>query len=869
MIQTRAKSDPLPPKRPKVILVDGHALLFRSYFAIKSMTTSVGEPVNAVFSFTRALLKLLKDKAVTLIVVFDAPAKTFRHEQFEDYKAGRAKTPEDLPGQLVHVQKIIDLMGIPRIEQAGYEADDLIGSLAKRAELEGYLVEILTSDRDSYQLISEQVKVIRSDWTLMDAQGVLEKYGVRVDQWVDYRALTGDSSDNIPGAKGIGEKTAAKLIQDYETLDHILEEAQKGTLLPLKVGEKVQASREAVLFSRELSQMVTTLALDLSFSEALDRQSQTNELIEFLEWLEFKSMVAEVRALAVSQGKMVPAPAAPAHSPLFDLPALERPAWQNPQKDVMWGFKLSKSDDMAAKVLEYGYVDGGNVYVSDALEPEHMTEHIADHFAGQTHLHAVGAKSLVTQLGLRGVSLEAGDDPLLMAYVIDTATINEKELALRYAGCEWPGGSGERAQLSATLRSSLPEQMNAEQQKLYLEIEKPLSNVLAQMELRGVLLDVPYLKALSDQMGEQLTQLEGDIHHLAGKVFNIASRDQLEKVLYDDLGLSAGGKKTKISGKRSTAVSALEPLIEAHSVVPKLLEYRELAKLKGTYLDPLPSMVLPQTGRLHTTFMQTLVSTGRLSSINPNLQNIPVRSEIGRQIRKGFVAAAGYTLLSADYSQIELRLMAHIADDPQMIQAFRDGADIHRRTAAQILGIQEDLVDSQARRAAKTVNFGVLYGMSAHRLSKELGISHSDAKKFIERYFGLYPGIQTYIQSTLEFCRQEGYVQTLLGRRRYVPDIASSNHNTREAAERVAYNMPIQGTAADIMKIAMVRLEPKLVELGAKMLLTVHDELVVEAPLGRTLEVTDILKTEMRGAYELSVPLEVEVGAGENWFDAK
>jgi DNA polymerase I len=865
MIQTRAKSDPLPPKRPKVILVDGHALLFRSYFSIKSMTTSGGEPVNAVFSFTRALLKLLKDKATTVIVVFDAPAKTFRHEQFEDYKAGRAKTPEDLPGQLLHVQKIIDLMGIPRIEQAGYEADDLIGSLAKRAELEGYRVEILTSDRDSYQLISEQVKVIRSDWTLMDAEGVLEKYGVRVDQWVDYRALTGDSSDNIPGAKGIGEKTAAKLIQDYETLDNILEEAQKGSLLPPKVGEKVQASREAVLFSRELSQMVTTLALDLSFSEALDRQPQTNQLIEFLEWLEFKSMVAEVRALAVSQGKMVPAPAAPAHSPLFDLPALERPAWQNPQNEVMWGFKVSKADDFAADLLEYGYIDGGNVYVSDSLEPTHFSEH----FTHQTHLNAVGAKSLVTQLALRGVSLEAGDDPLLMAYVIDTATINEKELALRYAGCEWPQGSGERAQLSATLRSSLPEQMNAEQQKLYLEIEKPLSNVLAQMELRGVQLDVPYLKALSDQMGEQLTQLEGDIHQLAGKVFNIASRDQLEKVLYDDLGLSAGGKKTKISGKRSTAVSALEPLIDAHPMVPKLLEYRELAKLKGTYLDPLPSMILPQTGRLHTTFVQTLVSTGRLSSINPNLQNIPVRSEIGRQIRKGFVAAAGYTLLSADYSQIELRLMAHIADDPQMIQAFRDGADIHRRTAAQILGIQEDLVDSQARRAAKTVNFGVLYGMSAHRLSKELGISHSDAKKFIERYFGLYPGIQAYIQRTLEFCRQEGYVQTLLGRRRYVADIQSSNHNTREAAERVAYNMPIQGTAADIMKIAMVRLEPKLVGLGAKMLLTVHDELVVEAPISRALEVTEVLKLEMRGAYELSVPLEVEVGAGENWFDAK
>jgi len=414
----------------------------------------------------------------------------------------------------------------------------------------------------------------------------------------------------------------------------------------------------------------------------------------------------------------------------------------------------------------------------------------------------------------------------------------------------------------------LPEKLDDRRRELYEQLEKPLSVVLAKMEVRGVRIDVPYMRAMSEVMAGRLAELELDVHRLAGREFPISSRDQLEKVLYDELGL-ASSKKTKLTGKRSTAVTALEPLRDEHPIVPAILEYRELSKLKSTYLDAMTGLVNPRTGRLHTTLSQTSVATGRLSSLNPNLQNIPIRTEQGREIRKGFIADEGFCLISADYSQIELRLLAHIADDPKMQDAFREGADIHRRTASQVLGVMEDLVQPQQRRAAKTVNFGVLYGMSAHRLSNDLKIPYTEAAGFIERYFSTYPGIRAYIDSTLAFCREHGYVETLMGRRRYVPEIASTNRNVREAAERVAYNMPIQGTAADIIKLAMVRLEPMLSDLGARMLLQVHDELLVEAPESVADDVAELMKREMIQVYELKVPLGVEVGVGPNWYDTK
>ena len=866
----------VPNAREKncVVLVDGHALAYRSYFAIQhDLTTSTGVPVKAILGFIKALLKVLKDNKCGIIVTFDAPVRTFRHEQFEGYKSGRAKMPEDLPGQIQRIKKIVELMNIVHLELPGFEADDILGTLTGKATLEGYEVRILTSDRDSYQLISESVSVIRSDHSLMTPAGVLEKYGVTVGQWVDYRALTGDSSDNIPGAKGIGEKTAAKLLQDYGSLDRILEEADAGTLLPVKVGDKVRASREDVVFSREMSRMVLDLPIEMDFGEVLDHQPNLEALIEELQTLEMKTLVAEVSAQAVAKGKpspyKLPLTSKTQQSPLFNEPAaLELTDWTLPSAetgDVVWGYTLSKEFDLTAQMLEVGFTDGDKIYQAQ-VDPESGVDYAA--FSSQKVLNAANAKALSTHLSLHGVSVEPGEDPLLMAYQMDTSVTTEKEMAFRHAGLEWPKDAGSRARITRDLLQSLPAKLNEAQKSLYEDLEKPLSKVLARMELHGIRVDVPYLKALSDSLGVRLERLEIDIQEQAGRPFKISSRDQLETVLFDELKLSAG-KKTKAGGKRSTAVATLEPLRDVHPIVPLILEYRELSKLKSTYLDALPALVLEHTGRVHTTLQQTAVATGRLSSLNPNLQNIPIRSELGREIRKGFIADEGFALIAADYSQIELRLMAHISQDPIMLEAFREGADIHRRTAAQILGVLEENVTTQQRRAAKTINFGVLYGMSAHRLSGDVGLPFKEAQGFIARYFALYPNIRGYIDRTLEFCREKGYVETLMGRRRFVPEVNSSNRNVREAAERVAYNMPIQGTAADIIKIAMVRLEPKLVALGARLLLQVHDELIVESPLERVEEVKSILLEEMRGAFTLDVPLEVEVGVGANGFEAK
>ncbi|WP_027482578.1 DNA polymerase I [Deinococcus pimensis] len=840
------------PNSPRtVVLVDGHALAFRSYFAISSLTTSKGEPVQAIFGFIRQVLRMLRNGGQQVIVVFDAPAKTFRHEQYEGYKAGRARTPEDLPGQIDRIRRLVDLLGLQRFEMPGFEADDIIGTITRRAEREGFEVRILTSDRDAYQLLDERVRVINSAGDLVGPDEIVEKYGVTVAQWVDFRALTGDASDNIPGAKGIGPKTASKLLQDYGTLDRILEEAVAGTLKPKGAMEKIAASVEDVKFSRDISRMVTDLDVDVRLGEArapIDRDALIAELRE----LEFNSLVRDVLGL-VGDGE-APEPA------LAEAEAPTLAPWETPRDGVTWGYRLSREDDLQAELVEAATFDGE---VARVMETVDLAE-----FVGQREVDTVNAKALATHLMVRGVQVPPGDDPMLMAYLLDSSVTTAQAACEKHLGHGFPDQAAGRAVAGARLMAVLPDKLDGRRRELYETLEKPLAGVLAKMEVRGVRIDVPYLKAMSEVMAGRLKALEGDIYGHAGREFPIQSRDQLEKVLYDELGL-ASSKKTKLTGKRSTAVSALEPLRDEHPIVPAILEYRELSKLKSTYLDAMTVLVNPRTGRLHTTFSQTSVATGRLSSLNPNLQNIPIRTEQGREIRKGFVADDGFCLISADYSQIELRLLAHIADDPKMQEAFREGADIHRRTAAQVLGVMEELVQPQQRRAAKTVNFGVLYGMSAHRLSNDLKIPYTEAAGFIERYFSTYPGIRAYIDRTLEFCRANGYVETLMGRRRYVPEIASSNRNVREAAERVAYNMPIQGTAADIIKLAMVRLEPLLSEMGARMLLQVHDELLVEAPEGLADEVAELMRREMTSVFELKVPLGVEVGVGPNWYDTK
>jgi DNA polymerase-1 len=922
------------PSPDTLVLIDGHALAFRSYFALPPLSNSKGEATHAILGFLRHTLRLARQASNQVIVVFDPPVKTFRHVQYEGYKSGRAETPSDLPKQINRIRELVDALGWPRLEEPGYEADDVIASLTRMAEGRGFQVRIVTSDRDAYQLLDDHVRVLSNDFALIGPEQVLDKYGVTVRQWVDYRALTGDASDNIPGAKGIGPKTAARLLQEYGTLEGIYAAARAGTLKPDGTQQKLLDSEEAVQFSHQLSCMVTDLPLKVELG-ALRGAGDPARLEALLDELELASLKRDVLTLVQGQGgsgggrtdPIAAAATAPAPTPdAFTAPPLAE--WRTPGQGVTWGYVLSREDDLTADLIAAATFEDGMarvapveerasstaqaVAVLDTVAPggplfadradeapqplskaeqkaaekaakaaERATQKAADRqaalfpptvsdaeFIGQRTVMAAGAKALAAHLSVRGTQVEPGDDPLLVAYLLDPANTAMPAVAERYLHAAWPADAATRAAITDRLLRDLPPLLDEPRRKLYEEMEKPLAGVLKDMEVRGVRLDSAYIRGLAEAAAGRLARLEAGIHTHAGREFSVRSPQQLETVLFDELGL-ASGKKTKLTGKRSTAVSALEPLRDEHPIIPLLLEYRELDKLRGTYLDPLPNLVNPRTGRLHTTFSQTTAATGRLSSLNPNLQNIPIRSDLGREIRKGFIADEGFCLISADYSQIELRLLAHIADDPLMQQAFREGADIHRRTAAQVLGLDEATITPNQRRAAKTVNFGVLYGMSAHRLSNDLGIGYAEAAGFIDIYFSTYPGIRGYIDRTLDFGRDHGYVETLYGRRRYVPELKAQNRTLREAGERLAYNMPIQGTAADIIKLAMVRLDRELEPLGGRLLLQVHDELLIEAPQAQADAIARITREVMEGAASLSVPLAVEVGVGPNWYDTK
>lgn len=856
-------SSPEPPATPgaddastaarnghKIVIIDGHALAFRSYYAIRDLSNSRGETTNAVYGFLRSLLRILGEEGEfdATVVTFDAPTKTFRHEQYDGYKAGRREIPDDLPRQIKQIKQLVELLGLYQIEVPGLEADDLIGTIATRCAERGYAVEIVTSDRDAYQLVGEHVTVrglAKSE--RFGPQEVLDKFGVSVAQWVDFRALTGDASDNIPGAKGIGPKTAAKLLQDYGSLEAILENLD--AVKPESAAKKVAASVDSVRFSLELSRIVTDADLEIDPERWAKREPQREALAEFLRALEFGSLLRE---LGLEGGEA----------------AGERADYRTvPSRDIFFGgafgFVLSSNAPLSAELVELAVASAGTVA---EIEPEWAQAVLES----EGELSACDAKALsvFASRGAPELRVRPGDDPLLMAYVLDPNTADPETVARRYGAPEWGATARSRAVTTAELLKRLPPKLDGKLKNLYEEIERPLAGVLAQMERTGVRLDTGLLVEKSEAMNTRLLELEAQVREIAGDpLLNLNSRDQLAELLFEKLELQAGRKTT--TGKRSTAVSALEPLRDAHPVVPLILDYRELAKLKSTYLDPLPRLVNPETGRLHTTFNQTATATGRLSSTNPNLQNIPVRTEIGREIRRAFVADEGMTLLVADYSQIELRILAHITGEAALIETFRSGEDIHRRTAAQIHSVGVAEVTPAMRRVAKIINFGVLYGMSAHRLTRELSIDYAEADTFIKTYFERYPGVQRYIEETLVFARDKGYVETLLGRRRMIPDIKSTNRNAREYAERTAYNMPIQGTQADIVKLAMLELLPQLTRAGARLLLQVHDELVIEAPLDEAEAVAHTVQGVMEGAYELAVPLVAEVGAGPNWLEAK
>jgi DNA polymerase-1 len=826
---------PLFEPKGRVLLVDGHHLAYRTFHALKGLTTSRGEPVQAVYGFAKSLLKALKEDGDAVIVVFDAKAPSFRHEAYEGYKAGRAPTPEDFPRQLALIKELVDLLGLVRLEVPGYEADDVLASLAKKAEKEGYEVRILTADRDLYQLLSDRIHVLHPEGYLITPAWLWEKYGLRPDQWADYRALTGDESDNLPGVKRIGEKTARKLLEEWGSLEALLKNLDR---LRPAIREKILAHMDDLKLSWDLAKVRTDLPLEVDFAKR--REPDRERLRAFLERLEFGSLLHEFGLL---------------ESPK----ALEEAPWPPPEGAFV-GFVFSRKEPMWADLLALAAAREGQVH--RAPEPYKALRDLKE-------ARGLLAKDLSVLALREGLGLPPGDDPMLLAYLLDPSNTTPEGVARRYGG-EWTEEAGERAALSERLFANLWGRLEGEERLLWLyrEVERPLSAVLAHMEATGVRLDVTYLRALSLEVAEEIARLEAEVFRLAGHPFNLNSRDQLERVLFDELGLPAIGKTEK-TGKRSTSAAVLEALREAHPIVEKILQYRELTKLKSTYIDPLPDLIHPRTGRLHTRFNQTATATGRLSSSDPNLQNIPVRTPLGQRIRRAFIAEEGWLLVALDYSQIELRVLAHLSGDENLIRVFQEGRDIHTETASWMFGVPREAVDPLMRRAAKTINFGVLYGMSAHRLSQELAIPYEEAQAFIGRYFQSFPKVRAWIEKTLEEGRRRGYVETLFGRRRYVPDLEARVKSVREAAERMAFNMPVQGTAADLMKLAMVKLFPRLEEVGARMLLQVHDELVLEAPKERAEAVARLAKEVMEGVYPLAVPLEVEVGIGEDWLSAK
>lgn len=832
--------------RPRVVVVDGHALAYRSYFGMRELSTSTGIPTHAVYGFVRTILSLLSDSAPddACVVAFDAPAPTFRHEQFGDYKAGRAPMPDDLPQQLELIKRSLDLLGVARVEVAGLEADDLIGTIARRSEAEGYDVLIVTSDRDALQLVDDAVRVQNPDKALtLGPREVMERYGVRPDQWVDYRALTGDASDNIPGVKGIGPVAARTLLERYGDVDDLL--ARLDEVEPASQARKLREGLADLELSRSLSRIVTDADIEVTPAAWSKGRAQEEGLKALFRELEFGTFLVELG--------------------LDKKTVYEAGSWSSMQAGAPIGYVLSDERATRAELLGLAKASSGRVAACPRTDGAGLVQALRD---SGPELNAFDAKALTVVARRHGVNVAPGDDPMLLAYLLDASGSSPEALARRFGAGTWGPDAESRAVVTAELLRLLEPRVQGDQRRVYETIERPLQAVLADMELAGILIDSDLLARQSKALGRRLEDLELRVRGWADDPdFNLNSRDQVARLLFDTLGLRPGGRTA--TGKRSTAQGALEHLSGEHEAVRVILEHRELAKLKGTYLDPLPTLVDPATGRLHTTFQQAVVATGRLSSVNPNLQNIPVRSELGREIRRAFVADEGNVLVVADYSQIELRVLAHVADEPALKRAFRAGEDIHRRTAAEVFEVPPADVSPDQRRAAKVINFGILYGMGPRSLGRDLGIPVAQAAAYIEAYFERYPKVRAYIDRTLASCRKQGWVETLLGRRRSIPDINSTNRNAREYAERTAYNTPIQGSAADIMKLAMLAMAPLLPEFGGRLLLQVHDEIVAEVPVANADRAAESVKHCMEEAIELAVPLRADLGTGPNWLEAR
>ena len=864
----------------KLLILDSNSILNRAFYGVRYLSAKDGTPTNAIYGFLNILLKLIKEQEPDYIcAAFDVKAPTFRHKQYEGYKAQRKPMPEGLAAQMPLAKDVLRAMGVTILEKEGYEADDIIGTVARLCEESEISCFIATGDKDDLQLASDKTKVILTvtksgynETIIYDDKAVKEKYHVTPTEFIDVKALMGDPSDNIPGVKGVGEKTAMSLIEKHHSIEYIYENIDdiglKGTML-----QKMKDGREMAFMSKELATINRNTPIEFNAEKCVfDGFENNGELYEILKRLELNSII---KKLDLSGGDNVKE-----NEDIFkDF------SYQVGDKNMISGDKVTVVLDFDGDNISSAAVGVGNNAVV-LNEQDDIKELLEDDSIAKVMFDV---KEAIVKLNCRIDIKNIADDTAIAAYLVDPAK-NEytiEKLASEYFGTviEKP----EVKQLSllddvetdrseylakcAVALGVLNERIGDKikengQEKLYQEVELPLVTVLAHLEINGFLVDDNQLKEFADKLGEKIDALTNEIYMLAGEEFNINSPKQLGVILFEKLELKPV-KKTKTG--YATNADVLEKLRDKHPIVNFIMEYRQLAKLKSTYCDGLTAVVNPNTHRIHSVFTQTVTVTGRLSSTEPNLQNIPTRTELGREIRKMFVAKDGYVLVDADYSQIELRVLAHIANDETMINAFRNNEDIHAVTASQVLGIPLEDVTKEQRSSAKAVNFGIVYGIGEFSLAQDLHISVKEAKAYIESYLEKYHGVRNYMESIKEQAKKDGYVKTMLNRIRYIPELKSPNYNIRQFGERVALNTPIQGTAADIIKLAMVRVDNRLINEGlkSKLILQVHDELIVEAHKDEVDKVKQILSEEMQGAMELNVPLKVDMSTGHSWYDAK
>ena len=897
--------------KKRLFLIDGYAMLYRSHFALirNPLINSKGMHTSALFGFINQVLKLIrKEKPDFLMAAFDSPKKTFRHERYPEYKATREKMPEEMREQLPYLWKLLKAMKIPTLEQPGFEADDIIGTLAVRANEKNLDTFIVSGDKDFMQLVNDNIFLYspsgrQSEIKIYDKSGVKDKWGVPPEMIIDLLGLMGDSSDNVPGVMGVGEKTAVKLLKEYGTLENALDHADE--VKNKRAREGLQSGREKALLSQELVTIDTNMNIDSNFEEMATDGFDVNELEGLFHELEFQALINQIKSFK-SEVPSQNEESEKDYKTLLDLIDIQK--FANSIKEGEWlSFDLETTslDPMSCDIVGFSFATKKNqaIYIP-IIYKEKEANLFDDHLNLVLNiLRPVFENSKIPKTGqnikfdaliLRNHGLKVFGlkfDTLLAAHLInpDSRSLKLENLSFEHLNyrmlpIEDLIGKGrnqismsevelekisfyasEDADIALQLTHIFDKKLKKQNlDKFFNEIEMPLLPVLLELEYNGMYVDSKMLSKMSDNLGNKIENLISNITKEAGTEFNINSTQQLANILFDIIGLPE-------IKKRSTAEEVLTRLKNEHPLPSLILEYRKLNKLKNTYIDALPTLINLKTKRIHSTFSQTVTSTGRLSSRNPNFQNIPIRTDLGREIRKAFKSEnKDWIIFSADYSQIELRIMAHLSQDKTLLDAFNKGEDIHTRTAADVFNVDIDEVIPEMRRTAKIVNFGLLYGAGPFRMSQELGIPQKEAKSIIESYFERYSGIKDYIDSVIEYARANKYVKTILGRRRQVWDIDSNNHLHKEAAKRMAINMPIQGTNAEMIKIAMIDIqkELELKNMKSKMLLQIHDELVFEVPLEELNNLQNIVTNKMENSLPLSVPIVVDCGNGESWYEA-